>query len=150
MCGVSSCSGCVIARNYKATVASSCLLAKQVAKLGDLADRYACVSGSQATNGIGFWRGQGGPGQLLERLRSGSDLEHLLVGGLYIQGSILHWRIHNAGDAGVGGCLCLSGSDGVFTTIGSGAAALGTHMFRSSRNPRQIAVLSFSASGKQK
>lgn len=42
MCSVSNCSGCVIARSYKA---SSYLLAKQVAKLDGLADRYACVLG---------------------------------------------------------------------------------------------------------
>lgn len=65
MCGVSNCSGCVIASNYKD---SSYLLAEQVAKLGGLADRYACVSGGQATSGIGLWRHQGGPGHLLERL----------------------------------------------------------------------------------
>lgn len=48
MCGVSNCSACVIARNYKA---SSYLLAKQVAKLGGLADRYACGDSDSGLQG---------------------------------------------------------------------------------------------------
>lgn len=118
---------CVIASNYQATPASNYLLAKQVVKLSGLAHRYVCVSGSGETGATGFWRDQGGPGQLLESLRSGGQLEDLLLDGLYVQGIEGGSTTQGAQEWGA---VCVPVSEGGYVKTKSEAAALATHMFR--------------------